>query len=517
MTRTPRPFSLPRTTARNLSAVAATFALAVTLLASPAGAQGTPEPPLERGDAGDSIESLQTLLNDYLALSSSDASLIREDGIFGRDTEAAVEAFETATGLPVDGIVTRSDRQQLIAIVESLEESTASSTVRQGDTGATVESWQISLNDLYRLSNSSSALIVEDGVFGSDTTLATRNFEKLADLQVDGVVEPEDRSAMRETLDDLRGSGDMPPLVTGDSGKVVENAQDLLNDYLALSASSSPLIREDGIFGPSTTAAAVEFETATGRTVDGVLTRAELVALRRAVEALESSLPESVVQQGSTGRLVEVWQIALNDWIFYSKAGPGLITEDGVFGANSTAATRAFETSAGLQVDGIVEPIDRATMRSTLEDLRNQPPAAGTMAAAETLGQFITATDYKPDLHGPILRLYPAFFDRQADVEGAQYWVIDVHLREQQTVKQITQFFASPAQPEFVKFYSDIAPGDHRAYLTRVYQNMLTRTPDQAGLEYWLGKMNEGTLDRGGVVRFVALNPEFVALYPYGS
>ena len=136
-----------------------------------------------------------------------------------------------------------------------------------------------------------------------------------------------------------------------------------------------------------------------------------------------------------------------------------------------------------------------------------------TIANANSLAELVEAIDYQPDLHGEILRLYPAFFAREADLDGARYW-IDV-ANSRRSVTEITSFFSSNEQPEFVKFYEDIAPHDHEAYLTRVYRNMLGRTPDPDGFNYWLGLMQDRTLDRGGVVRFVALNPEYVRRFPY--
>lgn len=55
-------------------------------------------PTLKRGDRGDEVKELQTLLNDY-------GYSIDIDGIFGSKTEAAVKDFQHFVGLTVDGIV----------------------------------------------------------------------------------------------------------------------------------------------------------------------------------------------------------------------------------------------------------------------------------------------------------------------------------------------------------------------------------------------------------------------------
>ncbi len=93
----------------------------------------------------------------------------------------------------------------------------------------------------------------------------------------------------------------------------------------------------------------------------------------------------------------------------------------------------------------------------------------------------------------------------------------DHHLRKPRVkpLDQITSYFASPDQPEFALRYADIASDDHEAYLSRIYQNMLGRPPDPAGMAYWLALMESGQLDRASVVRYVALDTEFVNRYPY--
>ncbi|MFW2381565.1 MAG: ELWxxDGT repeat protein [Acidimicrobiales bacterium] len=142
-------------------------------------------------------------------------------------------------------------------------------------------------------------------------------------------------------------------------------------------------------------------------------------------------------------------------------------------------------------------------------------PLPSSMADATTLDDLVLSEDYEPDVHGHILRLYPAFFGREADLSGAKYWIIDVHDTAGASLDQITTYFANDEQPEFLRRYEDIATDDHRAYLSRIYHNMLGRSPDSAGFSYWLAFMASGELDRAGVVRYVALDTEFINRYPY--
>lgn len=55
-------------------------------------------PILRRGDSGESVAYLQTLLSDAVVL-------LKPDGLFGANTEAAVRTFQRAQGIRVDGVV----------------------------------------------------------------------------------------------------------------------------------------------------------------------------------------------------------------------------------------------------------------------------------------------------------------------------------------------------------------------------------------------------------------------------
>ena len=50
-----------------------------------------------------------------------------------------------------------------------------------------------------------------------------------------------------------------------------------------------------------------------------------------------------------------------------------------------------------------------------------------------------------------------------------------------------------------------------------IYANVLNRPPDNQGFEYGLGLLNDGQLNRGGVVRWIAANPEFRNNHLYGG
>lgn len=134
----------------------------------------------------------------------------------------------------------------------------------------------------------------------------------------------------------------------------------------------------------------------------------------------------------------------------------------------------------------------------------------GTVAEATDLAELVNASDYSEDAQGNLLRLYRAFFDREPDIGGAQYW-IDIN-DQGQTLDQIADFFT--LSTEFANNYDGSTNSE---YLEAVYTNVLGRDFDQEGFDYWLNFLHTNELTRGGVVRWISANNEFIGTYPYAS
>ena len=130
------------------------------------------------------------------------------------------------------------------------------------------------------------------------------------------------------------------------------------------------------------------------------------------------------------------------------------------------------------------------------------------MANATSIEELLAASDYDPVAHGDVLRLYRAFFNREPDVAGAKYWI---NLNDQDyPLDQIAEFFTLSEE-----FSNNYAGTTDAQYLAAVYENVLGRIYDQEGFDYWLGLLSSGQLNRGGVVRWIAANAEFLNRYPY--
>jgi hypothetical protein len=94
-----------------------------------------------------------------------------------------------------------------------------------------------------------------------------------------------------------------------------------------------------------------------------------------------------------------------------------------------------------------------------------------------------------------IARLYQAVFDRTPDTEGLNYWIDqweDSSLNL--SLGRIADSFV--VSDEFVATYGDL---DDENFVTQLYANVLDRTPDSIGLDYWVSAL-DARLDRAEVV-----------------
>ncbi len=132
-------------------------------------------------------------------------------------------------------------------------------------------------------------------------------------------------------------------------------------------------------------------------------------------------------------------------------------------------------------------------------------PAA---AATPSIDELVTEPGFS-SAQADMLRLYRAFFDREPDEKGAAYWLETADAGASLDV--IAESFA--ASREFSVRYGSTTD---EQFLEIVYRNVLGRDYDRGGFQYWLTELRSG-LTRGGTVRWVAANGEFVDKHPYPS
>ena len=88
---------------------------------------------------------------------------------------------------------------------------------------------------------------------------------------------------------------------------------------------------------------------------------------------------------------------------------------------------------------------------------------------------------------GQAYRLYQAAFDRKPDMTGLGYWI--QLLDGGKTLKDAATGFLASA--EFMSIYgSSVSNTD---YVAKLYQNVLHRAGEAAGMAYWIGQLQAGT------------------------
>lgn len=114
------------------------------------------------------------------------------------------------------------------------------------------------------------------------------------------------------------------------------------------------------------------------------------------------------------------------------------------------------------------------------------------------LPQITSNTIHEVDF---IARLYNLILNRDYDYEGLNYW-LGILRKGVAREEIIISFFIS-------KEYVDKYQGDYYAFVTSLYEKILSRTPDELGLAYWADLLITKTLTIPEVVHHFIYNDEF--------
>lgn len=132
-----------------------------------------------------------------------------------------------------------------------------------------------------------------------------------------------------------------PTLSPGATGDAVQTLQNALNQALA------PLgLIADGVFGPRTEDAVIQFQKSKDLTPDGIVGP-------QTWGALPSVASRPLLQQGSSGDVVRRLQQVLTDGA-PGQWGTTPAGVDGIFGPQTAASVEAFQQWANIPADGIV-------------------------------------------------------------------------------------------------------------------------------------------------------------------
>lgn len=150
-------------------------------------------------------------------------------------------------------------------------------TLRPGDIGIAVNKMQAYFN-LFQERGYISVRLNPDGRFGSATELAVRQYQRYANLPVNGIIDSNTWDSIVKTLTSLNITTDIPVyspnyfLRIGDSGIAVFKMQEYINAI----ASSNPCLKPitvDGSFGEETRAAVRQYQYLYDLTIDGTIGR----------------------------------------------------------------------------------------------------------------------------------------------------------------------------------------------------------------------------------------------------
>jgi hypothetical protein len=99
-------------------------------------------------------------------------------------------------------------------------------------------------------------------------------------------------------------------------------------------------------------------------------------------------------------------------------------------------------------------------------------------------------------LAGVAYRIYQAAFDRTPDIGGLSFWTKWLDDGKTDPFNMAGRFIDSN---EFRALYGSSTPANGD-FLTKVYQNVLDRLPDQGGYDFWVSRLNNNTFSQAEVL-----------------
>jgi hypothetical protein len=118
---------------------------------------------------------------------------------------------------------------------------------------------------------------------------------------------------------------------------------------------------------------------------------------------------------------------------------------------------------------------------------------AGTATAAQLVDSLRRSTENTANVD-PTARLYRAFLGRAPDAGGLEFWIGRRRAGTWNLTRMADSFAASN---EFKTKYGTLT---NRQFVTRIYTDVLGRTADPSGVNYWTGKLDRKERTRGGVM-----------------
>lgn len=266
------------------------------------------------------------------------------DGVFGQATRDAVEAFQKAYNLKVDGIVGLATQN---AIGKALDyQSRGILTV--GSRGEEVTVLQKRLKQLGYYNQSI------DGIFGKSTRNAVAALQAAYGQNPDGIVGSATQNAIKQALTRPTNTNSTVAKDTnlrlGSRGDEVSTLQKNLRKL------GYSIKEMNGTFGVGTRNTVIKFQKICGLNPDGIVGSATKDAISKALEYQSKGL----MGLGVRGSSISLLQKNLTELGYDTKG------VDGWFGVDTKKAVMEFQQAFGLTVDGVVGAETQAVIRRTL-------------------------------------------------------------------------------------------------------------------------------------------------------
>ena len=298
------------------------------------------------------------------------------------------------------------NRVQLVTTdnIAAIPSSYPGSPLRRGSTGTNVRILQKQLSRIARDYPSFGKPAVT-GTFDETTENSVKKFQKQFSLTADGVVgratwnkvsfiyvsvkDLAELTSEGETAEGTQSAGGWPGTVLrrGSTGSSVEQVQFWLSD-LAQFDSSLVRVTVDGSYGAATFSAVEAFQTLFGLTPDGVVGRSTWNKLKEVGLAVANKIVAANVapgqfttttRAGSSGTAVRAVQYYLRRLAAYYSDVPR-VAVDGKFGAATTRAVKAWQSRAGLTVDGVVGRLTFQSLYDAAQALEASGPVVRTVS-----------------------------------------------------------------------------------------------------------------------------------------
>jgi hypothetical protein len=222
-------------------------------------------------------------------------------------------------------------------------------------------------------------------------------------------------------------------------------------------------------------------ETAPTRSVVKVLDASGAVVLTKVVDTSDGAKLRTTTIEGLTGGAKYRFQVTGENDL---GSGPTRVPTPAM-----TPPFRDLPSFVKRQyLDLVGTPATSAQVSNAVAvlDFNSQTPAA--------MVDGLLARPWSAPMVDPITRLYRSYFGRNPDTSGLRSWVAKRRAGTR-TLASISATFAGSS--EFKAKYGSLS---NRAFVERVYQNVLGRDGDQKGIDYWTGQLDSHRQSRGQVM-----------------